>query len=99
MAEVARFRRTERRSRIEIYMGVLQVIRRMGYAGPTRIMYRSNLSYAPLKRILQSLVKEGFVEAVEEPSGRRLYRLTEEGRRALETLENACLIARKIGEG
>ena len=55
-----------RRSRFEIYVDILIEIMN-GSHKPTKIMYGANLSYKPLKDILQSLLDQGLVE---EESGK-----------------------------
>ncbi len=50
-----------RRSRFEIYVDVLTEIMN-GAKKPTKIMYGANLSYKPLKDILQSLLDQGLIE-------------------------------------
>ena len=55
---------SSRRSRFEIYVDVLTEIMN-GAKKPTKIMYGANLSYKPLKRILQSLLDQGLIEEEE----------------------------------
>ncbi len=52
---------SSRRSRFEIYVDVLTEIMN-GSKKPTKIMYGANLSYKPLKDILQSLLDQGLIE-------------------------------------
>jgi len=56
---------SSRRSRFEIYVDVLNEIMN-GSNKPTKIMYGANLSYKPLKDILQSLLDQGLIEEVDE---------------------------------
>ncbi|MEM2351647.1 MAG: winged helix-turn-helix domain-containing protein [Thermoproteota archaeon] len=87
-----------RRSKIEVCLDVLRTIQREKVARPTRIMYKSNTAWVLLQSILNSFMKSGLIESVELGSGgRRAYRLTDEGRRAIEILEAACEITRKVG--
>ena len=51
---------SSRRSRFEIYVDVLSEIMN-GSNKPTKIMYGANLSYKPLKGILQSLLDQGLI--------------------------------------
>jgi len=70
-----------RRSRLEIYFDVLEVIEK-GTEKPTRIMYSTNLSWNTLNEILYVLISNGFI-TVEEAEGSKRYCLTEKGTRAL----------------
>ena len=70
-----------RRSRLEIYFDILEVIER-GTDKPTQIMYKTNLSWATLQGIFDMLIKGGFViEEIRKNSKR--YKVTEKGRNAL----------------
>ena len=72
---------TEKRSRLEIYLDVLKVIHN-GHAKPTRIMYSSNLSWKPLKEILDSLLDQNLIEVQVEKKSKRYY-ITPKGLRVL----------------
>jgi len=74
-----------RRSKLQIYLDVLSVIKD-GTQKPTNIMYESNLSWKPLKRVLENMVSQGMVEEIftgEERSRdrrtSRRYELTRKG--------------------
>jgi predicted transcriptional regulator len=77
---------TIRRSKTEIYIDVLSVIKN-GESRPTRIMYSTNLSWAPLRRLLESLLEQGLVESAEtgldDGRSKNLYRITEKGESVL----------------
>jgi len=60
----------------------------LGVSKPTNLMYKTNLSWLSLNRALNSLVSQGLIVVVEK-DGRRLYKITENGRRVLEQLERA----------
>jgi len=81
---------SKKRSRLEIYLEVLKVIR-AGYSKPTNIMYKSNLSWITLQEILGSLVEKGLV-AVVEKNERKLYVITAKGKSVLSSLEEAYTI-------
>jgi len=68
---------TRKRSRLQIYLDVLKVIA-SGVHKPTRIMYKCNLSWVPLKEILDSLVDRGLI-SVRKVGKRRVYEITEKG--------------------
>ena len=72
---------TRKRSRLEIYLDILGVVR-SGVYKPTRIMYRTNLSWRPMQEMLQSLIAQGLI-AVNNEKRRKNYEITEKGRTAL----------------
>jgi predicted transcriptional regulator len=71
-----------RRSRFEIYVDVLIEIMN-GAKKPTKIMYGANLSYKPLKNIIQSLLDQGLLEEdpkkIKDKRTKVIYRLTQKG--------------------
>ena len=76
-----------KRSRLEIYLDILKTIKK-GTRKTTRIMYKTNLSWQPLMRILHSFVAEGLV--IFQIEGKHhLYELTEKGETVLENLSKA----------
>lgn len=80
-----------KRSRLQIYLDVLQAIKE-GTEKPTRIMYRTRLSWGILNVALSSLERQGNVEAVDVASSRRgkarkVYRITQKGESALKYFE------------
>ena len=73
---------SKKRSRIKLCLDVLKTISR-GVTKPTNIMYKSNLSWGTLMRILDLLTEEDLVEF--EVSGKRkIYKITRIG---LDTLK------------
>ena len=78
-----------KRSRLEIYLDVLKVLRK-GESRPTRIMYQSNLSWKPLMKILDSLMRQEIVETSQD-NFHNVYRLTKKGVDTLEYFKNAEL--------
>lgn len=70
-----------RRSRLEIYFDILDVINR-GISKPTQIMYRTNLSWVVLQEMFETLSSNGFIKEVEEKNSQRYY-VTEKGKNAL----------------
>jgi len=70
-----------RRSRLEIYFDILEVIDR-GTSKPTQIMYRANLSWTILQDMFETLTNGGFVIEETNKNSKR-YHLTEKGRNAL----------------
>ena len=74
---------TRRRSRLEIHLDVLWVIRN-GTDKPTRIMYGANISWTPLQKILGSLVSQGLITEIvskdrRDKRNKRIYRITRKG--------------------
>jgi predicted transcriptional regulator len=70
-----------RRSRLEIYFKVLEVIQR-GVDKPTRIMYGSNLSWNAIQEVFEVLVAGGFV-SVKKQGKKSRYHITDKGHRAI----------------
>jgi len=76
-----------KRSRLEIYLDVLKVIGK-GTQKPTQIMYKSNLSWKPLMKILESLVDQGLISRTE--NGTHIaYKITEKGKNILRYFSKA----------
>jgi predicted transcriptional regulator len=72
---------SERRSKFEIMLKVLEAVRE-GVDKPTRIMYAVNMSWNPTQEVLAKLVKDGLIRVTEELGGRRSkkrYEITEKG--------------------
>lgn len=67
-----------RRSRFEIYMDIMIALTD-GAKNPTRLMYTTNLSWAPLQECLKTLISQGLVEETEHNSSRKSYILTQKG--------------------
>ena len=72
---------TKKRSRLQMYLDVLGVIGN-GIQKPTHIMYKSNLSWIPLKDILNSLIAQGLI-VKREINHRKRYEIAEKGRNVL----------------
>ena len=70
-----------RRSRLEIYFDILKVISR-GVDKPTRIMYKTNLSWAVLQDMFKTLLDGDFIIEELQKNSRRYY-ITEKGKNAL----------------
>jgi predicted transcriptional regulator len=76
-----------KRSRIEIYLDVLQAIRK-GIFKPTRIMYRTNLSWKPLMQILGTMMEQELITS-EELGSHITYKITEKGMNVLNYFHEA----------
>lgn len=85
-----------RRSKLEIYLEVLQIIKG-GTSKPTRIMYQANISWQPLTRILRSMVSQGLVREVDTRTGGRkrdkrtskIYEITMKGESVIKYFKGA----------
>ena len=78
-----------RRSKLHIQLEVLKAVR-AGVDKPTRIMYAANMSWAPVSKILDSLVDRGFVLVITTNGGnrsKRRYEITEKGVSVINYLE------------
>jgi len=60
----------KRRSRLKIYVDVLRTIRG-GEKVHTRIMFRTNVSWVPLMKMLESLISQDLIMREEESKRRR----------------------------
>ena len=80
-------KRNQKRSKLEIYLDVLKAID-AGTRKPTRIMYRANLSWVPLVKILESLLDQDLI-AQEEDHKHTVYHITENGRNVLQYFDEA----------
>jgi len=78
---------TQKRSRLQIYLDVLRVINN-GVQKPTHIMYKCNLSWVPLKEVLESLMAQGLVMKGESKH-RKTYEITEKGKEVLRYFDKA----------
>ncbi len=70
-----------RRSRLEIFFDVLAIIAR-GVSKPTRIMYKTNLSWTSMQDIFETLIDGGFILEEDVGTAKR-YSITEKGQNAL----------------
>ena len=82
---------SQRRSRLEIYINVLENVRN-GESKATRIMYDANLSWHSAKRTLGKLVDEGYLNVTENNDSRRTkrtYNITAKGISVLKYFKGA----------
>jgi len=84
---------TRRRSKLEIYLDVLWIIKD-GTRKPTRIMYGANLSWKPLQRILNSMVSQDLIREVDVRGGRdkrtsRCFEITQKGENVIKYFNRA----------
>jgi len=86
-----------RRSRLEIYLEVLHIIKG-GTSKPTRIMYQANISWQPLVRILGSMVSQGLIDEIDTTTGGRrrrdkrtskVYQITMKGEQVIRYFKGA----------
>ena len=76
---------SKKRSRLEIYIDILRVLRK-GERKPTRIMYKTNLSWKPLQEILESMTSQEIIKKI-EVNKRKKYVITEKGLNVLRYFE------------
>lgn len=85
-----------RRSKLEIYLEVLNIIMNGTYK-PTRIMYQANISWQPLMRILGSMISQGLVDEIDMKKQNRkrdkrtskIYRITLKGEQVIRYFKGA----------
>jgi predicted transcriptional regulator len=82
-----------RRSRTEMMLDILESVKE-GAEGPTRIMYRANLSWPVLQGLLKRLVQRELVKP-ETDGARRRYEITPRG---LEVLYHRAAILNEVEE-
>jgi predicted transcriptional regulator len=78
---------SSKRSRIEIYLEVLQTIKK-GINKPTRIMYSTNLSWKPLMQVLDAMMKQDLI-TLERQKRHVSYKITEKGMNVLNYFHEA----------
>ena len=82
---------SSRRSKLNIQLEVLKAVRE-GVDKPTRIMYAANMSWNPVRKILDSLVDGGLLSVISNTVGKRAKRrfeITEKGVYVLNYFEGA----------
>jgi predicted transcriptional regulator len=85
-----------RRSKLEIYLEVLNIIKN-GIYKPTRIMYQANISWQPLMKILGSMISQGLVDEIDLKKQNRkrdkrtskMYRITLKGEQVIRYFKGA----------
>ena len=86
----------KRRSKLEIYLEVLQIIKG-GTSKPTHIMYNANISWQPLIRVLESMMNQDLVTEIDvSDTGRKrdkrttkLYEITMKGEQVVRYFKGA----------
>jgi len=86
MSRIGLSSRSIRRSKPQIFEDVLRVIESGEYK-PTRIMYKSNLSWKPLNKILNNMINLGLIEE-KDLNGHKYFFITEKGKEFLELMDN-----------
>lgn len=85
-----------RRSKLEIYLEVLNIIKNGTYK-PTRIMYQANISWQPLMKVLGSMISQGLVDEIDMKKQNRkrdkrtskIYRITLKGEQVINYFKGA----------
>jgi len=81
-----RFKRLNKRSRLQLFVDILNAINK-GECKPTRIMYKSNLSWLPLKRMLNRMVELELIERKKKGT-RQIFLIAEKGKDFLRILDD-----------
>jgi len=81
-----RLKKLSKRSRLQLFIDVLRAIEK-GESKPTRIMYKSNLSWLPFRQILNRMVELRLVKKKKEGT-RQLFLMSERGKDFLKNLDN-----------
>jgi predicted transcriptional regulator len=68
-----------RRSKLEMYVDILQVLAHRGPLKLTHIMYKANVNCSVLKEYLDFLMKQGLVEERTVGKRRVVYNITQRG--------------------
>ena len=76
-----------KRSKLEISFDVLNAIN-TGETKPTRIMYKANLSWSSLQKVMKNLHVQGFIDMKNLKNSKR-YNITAKGQGALRYFLNA----------
>ncbi|MCL5963270.1 MAG: winged helix-turn-helix domain-containing protein [Candidatus Thermoplasmatota archaeon] len=84
------------RSSVRIYVDILEVIISDESVGPTKILYKSNLSSSRLKKYLLKLIDLGLIECTK--NGDKLYyRITEKGIKYLDEFRKFKMFSDAFG--
>jgi len=68
-----------RRSKIEMYVDILEVIAHKGPLKLTHVMYKVNVNCSMLKEYLNFLTKQGFIEETTIGKQKMVYTITQRG--------------------
>ena len=68
-----------RRSKLEMYIGILTVLAQRGPLKLTHVMYKANVNCSVLKEYLGFLLKQGLVEERALKKQRTVYAITQRG--------------------
>ena len=69
-----------RRSKLEMYIDILQVLAHHGSLKLTHVMYKVNINCSVLREYLDFLIKQGLVEERTVGKRRVVYAITQRGR-------------------
>jgi len=73
---------TRKRSRLEICLDVLEVLEKKSDC-MTHVMYKSNLSWLPLNKLLNNLESKGWIKSERSIEYSAKYSITDKGREML----------------
>ena len=80
-----------RRSKLDIQLEVLKAVR-AGVDKPTRIIYAVNMSWKPVRKMIDNIVVRGLISVITDTGGnvtKRRYEITEKDVSAITYLEGA----------
>jgi len=84
------------RSRVGILLSILETIHREEYATITEIVVKANIPHDRLKIILDRLLREEYVELIEERD-RKYYTLTPSGYKLMRELQKIKRLMDELG--
>ena len=85
MSRIGLSSRSIRRSKLQIFEDILRAIESGEYK-PTRIMYKSNLSWNSLNKILNSMIDLDLIEE-KNVKGRKYFFMAQKGKEFLELMD------------
>jgi predicted transcriptional regulator len=86
------------RSALRIYLDILETVHEEGKTGPTRILYRANLSHDRLVKYVGELVQKGLLTEMQDQES-RYYALTASGIEFYNQLKQAQAFVTGFGLG
>jgi predicted transcriptional regulator len=87
-----------RRSKLEIYVDILNVLAQRGPLNVTHIDYEANVNYTILKEYLNFLMKQGLIEERVVGKDRVVYAVTDRGTSVLKFLRELNKVLTVIDE-
>ena len=82
----------QRRSNVAIIADMLRLGGNGNGAGKTEIMYGANMSYYQLKKYLNFLLSQGFIDSLARENSHMTYHVTEKGQELLGSIDKVMEI-------